>query len=271
MGDMRAMYRAVVFNPVPGPPMGANTRLSFRFKITGTGTMRVQLFSLSHGYHRYLTVKDLPQGEWREGAVDMTQMRRPDGSGGALALDERIDDIQFYVDPRAELMIDDIVLYEAAPAGEARPFPKRIFFTGWFDTGKQGQEWPGQFEIVPHEKPLTWKAARSVTNAKTGEPVLHVGLRGGRDPSEDMRLSFRYRLTADRPTDVDVVLDGSRSGIEQTRSLKVARPGAWASATLDYQFEFKGCAMTLDRINFELPKGTALEVDDVLLYEGSNP
>ena len=52
--------------------------------------------------------------------------RRPDGSGGPLAEDERIDDIQFYIDPRAELLIDDIVLYEAAPDGEKRPFPARV-------------------------------------------------------------------------------------------------------------------------------------------------
>ena len=68
-----------------------------------------------------------------------------DGSGGPLAKDERIDDIQFYVDPRAELLIDDIVLYEAAPPGETRPFPRRVIFAGWFDTGRQcfrrGEPW----------------------------------------------------------------------------------------------------------------------------------
>ena len=98
----------------------------------------------------------------------MTQMRRPDGTGGPLAEDERIDDIQFYVDPRAELLIDDIVLYDAAADGEKRPFPKRILFTGWFDTGKQGKEWPGDFEIVNHEKPRTWKCARAVGLAPGG-------------------------------------------------------------------------------------------------------
>jgi len=40
----------------------------------------------------------------------MTEMRRPDGMGGPLSEPERIDDIQFYVDPRAGVLIDDVVL-----------------------------------------------------------------------------------------------------------------------------------------------------------------
>ena len=45
-------------------------------------------------------------------------------------------DTQFYIDPRGKLLIDDVVLYEAATEGELRPFPRRVLFTGWFDTGK---------------------------------------------------------------------------------------------------------------------------------------
>ncbi len=93
-------------------------------------------------------------------------MRRPDGTGGPLSADERIDDIQFYIDPRADLLIDDVILYEAAAPDEKRPFPKRIVFTAWFDTGKQGKEWPGEFEIVNHEKPPHVKAAKSVKAAE---------------------------------------------------------------------------------------------------------
>ena len=53
-----------------------------------------------------------------------------------------------------ELLIDDIVLYDAGPETETRdvsPFPRRIIFTGWFDTGKQGKEWPGDFRYRLHE------------------------------------------------------------------------------------------------------------------------
>ena len=85
MGDMAAVYRAVVFNPVPGPPMSGRTKLAFRYKLTGSDTLRVQLYSLSRGFHRYLSITGCKQGEWTQAAVDMTQMRRPDGSGGPLA------------------------------------------------------------------------------------------------------------------------------------------------------------------------------------------
>ncbi len=72
MGDTKARYKSVIFNPVPGPPMGANTRLSFRYKLSGMDTLRVQLFSLSNGYHRYLTLTILPQDKWSEATVDLT-------------------------------------------------------------------------------------------------------------------------------------------------------------------------------------------------------
>ena len=127
--------------------------------------------------------------------MDMTQCRRPDGSGGPLSADERIDDIQFYVDPAAELLIDDIVLYEAAPAGEKRPFPRRVLFTGWFDSGKQGKEWPGDFEIVPHKAPRKWKAAKSVLNTERAAPWIRLDLRGERTLGDATHLRFLYHLS----------------------------------------------------------------------------
>ena len=60
----------MIFNPVPGPPMGKNTRLSFRYWLKGSDTLRVQLYSLSNGYHRYLSIKNLPQGPWETATVD---------------------------------------------------------------------------------------------------------------------------------------------------------------------------------------------------------
>ena len=71
-GDPSAMYTAVIFNPVPGPPMGKNPRLSFRYKLKGTDTLRVQIYSLTRGYHRYLSLTRLPQDRWESATVDMT-------------------------------------------------------------------------------------------------------------------------------------------------------------------------------------------------------
>ncbi|NIP92379.1 MAG: hypothetical protein GWO24_02430, partial [Akkermansiaceae bacterium] len=56
MGDQSREWKAVIFNPVPGPPMGSRTRLSFRYRLQGTTTLRVQIYSLSNNYHRFLTL-----------------------------------------------------------------------------------------------------------------------------------------------------------------------------------------------------------------------
>ncbi len=263
-GDMKTMYRAVIFNPVPGPPMGKNTRLSFRYKLHGTDTLRVQLYSLTNGYHRYLSVGGLVQDQWTAATVDMTQMRRPDGSGGALGEDERIDDIQFYIDPRAELLIDDIVLYDAGSKEEKRPFPKRFLFTAWFDTGKQGKEWPGDFEIVPHEKPRTWKAAKSVLNTDKGEPWIRLSLRGDRRLDATTELFFRYRLTGAESMRVELVHTGSK--LELKRELKNLKKDEWAETTLSFDSPDKTKELHVNEIRLWLPKGVGLWIDDVLLY-----
>lgn len=263
-GQLGTMYRAVIFNPVPGPPMGPNTRLRFKYKLTGTDTLRVQLYTLTNGYHRYLSVTGLEQAKWLDGCVDMTKMRRPDGTGGALAADERIDDIQFYVDPRAELLIDDVVLYNAAPATEKRPFPKRIIFTGLFDTGKQGVEWPGSFEILAHEKPRQWKYAKSVVNPDTGNPWLRIGLRGTRKPAARTEITFKYRAST---TDImTAVLRDSGTGQEIPREWQPDKKDEWAETTI----WLDTATMTPDELKFLLPKGATLMVDDVLIYAPGN-
>lgn len=257
----REMFSAVIFNPVPGPPMGKNTRLSFRYWLKGTDTLRIQIYSLSHGYHRHLVVNGLAQEEWQHAAVDMTKARRPDGTGGALSEQERIDDIQFYADPDAEIVIDDIVLYDAAPKDENQPFPKRILFTGIFDTGKQGEHWPGQFEIVPDAGNF-WKAVVSVQKPKTNQPWLSIGLRGERTLADKTQLSFRYLLSG---TDcVQVRLSNSKTGKSQMRDAKNLKTESWAKATIDFETE---ALPSVDEIQFVLPQGAKLLIDDLLLYE----
>jgi hypothetical protein len=246
--------------------MGPKTRLSFRYKLSGTDEMRVQLYSLSNGYHRYLSLKDLPQDKWTEGTVDMTQMRRPDGTGGALAADERIDDIQFYVDPRAELLIDYMILYDEAAEDEKRPFPKRILFTGIFDTGKQGQEWPGEFEIVPHEKPRTWKFAKSVVNKETGQPWIRLNLRGERRLAPQTALRFNYRLKGADAIRVHLVSGNSKTKVENTFGR--VKQDEWGEASLLFDLkESLSDFPSANEIHFLLPEGAELLIDDLLLYE----
>lgn len=260
-GNQSRMYSAVIFNPVPGPPMGKNPRLSFRYYLKGTDTLKVQIYSLSNNYHRFLTLTGLPQGSWQEATVDMTAARKPDGSGGPLSEGERIDDIQFYADPRAELWIDDIVLYDEAAEGEKRPFPKRILFTGWFDSGKQGKEWPGAYEIVP-KKGVFWNAAKSVENADSKTPWIELGLRGDRELGAKTQLAFRYHLTGAEAMKVALVHGKSKKSVVQdVKSLMADR---WSEVVLDLP---GASGERVDAIQFLLPRGAELMIDDLLLYE----
>jgi purine nucleosidase len=261
-GQTKTMYRAVIFNPVPGPPMGANTRLKFHYKLTGTDTLRIQLYSLTNGYHRYLTLTGLEQNKWLEGCVDMTQMRRPDGSGGPLAANERIDDIQFYVDPRVEVLIDNIVLYDAAPAAEQRPFPGRIIFTGWFDTGKQGKEWPGTFDVVEHTKPRAWKFAQSVKQ-DDGKSVLSISLRGERPVEGEFHLTMLLRFSAARKISVQLLGKGK---VLETRDANLAAKDSdddWRR--FNWTFDLPQ-GSSIDEVRLESADGQTFGIDDLLLY-----
>jgi hypothetical protein len=233
--------------------------------------LRVQIYSLTKGYHRYLTLTKLPQERWESAAVDMTAVRRPDGSGGPLSENERIDDIQFYVDPRAELLIDDIVLYDAAVPEEKRPFPKRLLFTGLFDTGKQGKEWPGTFEIV--DKGYFWKAARSVENADLGKPWIRLQLRGERPVGERTHVLFRYHLTG--ATTLRALLVNRTLKDTHTVDLKDLHTGRWEQTMVDFSDAKRSDGSAggprkgdrVDEIHLLLPRGAELLVDDLLLYE----
>lgn len=262
-GDPAKKWKAVIFNPVPGPPMGPNTRLNFRYRLTGADSLRVQIYSLSNGYHRQLVLKDLPRDAWQTATVDMTQLRCPNSTGGPLAADERIDDIQFYIAPEADLLIDDIVLYEAAPPEEKTPFPRRIIFTGWFDTGKQGAEWPGDFEIMNHEAPLTWKCAKSVARPATDTPWIRVGLRGRRPLSSAVRLRFHCRLTGSGL--LTVKLADTESGTTRTALPVELKPDAWTTASVNFSGPSTGAFA--DELHFVVPAGGTLLLDDVLLFE----
>ncbi len=269
-GDLKSMYSAVVFNPVPGPPMGSKTRLSFQYKLQGTDQLRVQLYSLSNGYHRYLALQNLPQDKWQTATVDMTDMRRPDGTGGPLAEDERIDDIQFYVAPTARVSIDHIILYEASAEGETEPFPQRIVFTGLFDTGKQGKEWPGDFEIVEHAPPKRWKMAKSIpcgevaeTPELKGENWLRISFRGQRPVGRETNIRFQYLLRGSKEFTVELV----NSETKQSASQKVhcEAPEEWTTASL--RMKLPDGFSTADELRLILLSEAELSIDDLLVYE----
>lgn len=267
-GEMKTLYSAVVFNPVPGPPMGKKPHLSFRYYLKGADVLRVQIYSLTNGYHRCLTLKGLPQGKWMEGNVNMQDARKPDGTGGPLSENERIDDIQFYCDPRAELLIDDIVLYDAAGEKETRPFPKRVLFTGLFDSGKQGKEWPGTF-VIAQKEGYFWHAAKSLPHPEDKKSNwIHLGLRGERPINAPTQLFFRYKL--DGAQHIRVEFNSPQAGTFLAVQSELKK-GEWAESLVDLPslalFTKGATQPTVGSINFRVPAEAGLMIDDVLLYE----
>jgi hypothetical protein len=245
--------------------MGKKPHLSFRYYLKGTDVLRVQIYSLTNGYHRCLTLKGLPQGKWMEGNVNMQDARKPDGTGGPLSENERIDDIQFYCDPRAELLIDDIVLYDTAVEKETRPFPKRILFTGLFDSGKQGKEWPGSFEIAQKDG-YFWHAARSVPYPKAEKTAwIQVGLRGERPLHGPTHLFFRYKLEG---TDTMGIYAGKgpKGSGDMVIQMKDLKKGAWAETFVEL-WDYDNLVGSVRTIDFMVTGNARLWIDDLLLYE----
>jgi inosine-uridine nucleoside N-ribohydrolase len=269
-GDQSTMFSAVVFNPVPGPPMGKQPRLSFRYRLRGTDTLRVQIYSLTNGYHRHLMLTGLPQDRWESGTVDMTAARKPDGTGGPLSEGERIDDIQFYVDPRAEVLIDDVVLYDAAGPDERSPFPARFVFDGWFDTGAFGKEWPGTYAIVP-EKGRFGKAAAAVPDPETGRPHLRISFRGRRPLGATTRIVLHAKTTGTDAFRLQLVDGGTALG--PPVEVKGLVPGEWTAKRLDVPLApaASNAPRFADALRIDLPQGAEILLDDVLVFEPGKP
>src|SRR5262249_52539459 len=127
--------------------------------------------------------------------------------------------------------IDDVFLYDAAVEGEKRPFPKKVHFTGWVDTGKQGKEWPGTFEIALN-KGFYWHAAKAVADKEEAELlVVRLHLRGLRPLGENTHLTFRHHLTG--ADEIHVALRDAERKKSFVAKGEVKEKGKWAEMTLD--------------------------------------
>lgn len=98
----------------PPKAVGARTKLRFRYHLKGTSSMQVQIFDLTDMDNRHVRLKDLKQGEWTFLHVDFTRDgKRNDGSDTPFAAGHKVDDIFFFVEAGAELLLDEVVLYDA--------------------------------------------------------------------------------------------------------------------------------------------------------------
>jgi len=198
-------------NPVPGPRMGKVNKLYLRYRLSGTDTAQLQHFNLSKEDNHHMVVAGLTQGKWSEATLDFTaRSRRNDGSPGAMAEGDRMDDFKMLLGKAGDgksyqLLIDDVIFFAEDPSRAAEgpapadePFPNRVILLAAFDTGEKEKYWPGDFEIVEGARAPAgtyWRAARAVPRKDSKGKWIRIQIAPPRPVGETTRLRFRGHPT----------------------------------------------------------------------------
>ncbi|MBI4606468.1 MAG: hypothetical protein HY721_31265, partial [Planctomycetes bacterium] len=227
-------------NPVPGPRMGKHNKLYLRYKLAGAAEAQFQHFNLTREDNHHIAVSGLREGAWNDVTLDFTRdSRRNDGSPGAMAEGDRMDDLKVFLGLRGdgkryELLIDDVLFFVEDPSlpPDPEPFPRRVIGLWGFDTGEREKYWPGDLEIA--EKPpegASWRAARAGRRKDGAGTWLRLAIAPPRPVGERTRLRFRYHLAGAKALTVQIfdltVMDNRHvrlTGLEE---------GAWRDAKVD--------------------------------------
>ena len=95
--------------------MGETTQLRFRYRLTGADSMSVVLMNRTAKDSHRVELKSLDKEKWAETTVDFARAKRGDGSEGGPRKGDRTDEIRFLLPSGAELLLDDVLLYEPGP------------------------------------------------------------------------------------------------------------------------------------------------------------
>lgn len=98
--------------------VGAHTKVRFRYYLSGTSAMTVQIFDATDQDNRHIHLKDLKSGAWQWAILDLTkQARRNDGKNTPFAVGHQVDDLFFFVQPTGKdevhLYLDEVTLFDA--------------------------------------------------------------------------------------------------------------------------------------------------------------
>lgn len=107
----------------PPRPVGARTKLRFRYHLTGADQMTVQIFDATVQDNRHVVLRGLAQNEWKTQYVDFSRdARRNDGTANSeFTAGNLVDDIFFFINtsaspgsrPEPVLHLDEVVLFDA--------------------------------------------------------------------------------------------------------------------------------------------------------------
>ena len=273
-------------NPVPGPRMGKVNKLSVRYYLKGTDTVRFQHYSLSSGDNCNMLVSGLVQGKWSETVLNFTaDSRRNDGSPGAFKEGERMDDLQVYAGKAGdgktyEVVIDDAIFFAEDPAlpPEPEPFPRRVMFLAAFDTGIDAKSkpkyFPGQFEPVSGAKAPKgsyWVVAKATPAGGKGVGV-RLEMKPPRPVGPNTKLRFRCWLKG--ASKIDVVLHDASGGKDHAVVVSPARQGQWVTQYVTFSRGEKAAGggklpigSKVDSVAFTAAGAAELCVDEVILFD----
>jgi hypothetical protein len=102
----------------PTRPVGAHTKLRFRYFLTGASRMTVQIFDLTDQDNRHIHLNSLKQGSWQTLYLDFTRdAKRNDGTDSPFAAGHVVDDLFFFLEgergAEVNLLLDEVVLFDA--------------------------------------------------------------------------------------------------------------------------------------------------------------
>ena len=107
----------------PPRPVGAHTKLRFRYLLNGTSAMTAQIFDVTDGDNRHIVLQGLKPDAWQWAIIDFTKdAKRNDGSETPFAAGHKVDDLFFFVKPESgqevQLYVDEVTLFDAGKLAE---------------------------------------------------------------------------------------------------------------------------------------------------------
>jgi hypothetical protein len=103
----------------PPRPVGAHTKLRFRYHLSGARAMIVQIFDATVQDNRHIRLNDPKENEWTTLYLDFARdSRRNDGTANSVfTAGNLVDDLFFFVEGdgtrTATLFVDEVVLFDA--------------------------------------------------------------------------------------------------------------------------------------------------------------
>ena len=146
----------------PPRPVGALTKLRFRYFLSGTDRMTAQIFDATDQDNRHIPLTELTPDAWQWAILDFsTNARRNDGRDTPFAAGHLVDDIFFFVKPtngnEVRLCVDEVTLFDAGqPLAPEVPFNAtmaqqyREEFAAWSGLPREFTNDLGMvFELIP--------------------------------------------------------------------------------------------------------------------------